>query len=221
MEGKKLLTDGTFVSKLNELIIALQARNKGEKATIVTVTALPTTGIDTSAVYLYNNEYYYYTNSAWVKIGNNTASSVPAKLLTDDSVNEKLKELIMSVKIGNLVEESGSSGSGVEVVNLLGESGTLTDEDFTKITNPTTLIKWQSESLQPYYYFRSLSFVSPKYTFARVAISGTSCTLQTIEIDQINKGWTKSSVSYSGGLTETEVDSKINTAIYGALGGSY
>jgi hypothetical protein len=113
-----------------------------------------------------------------------------------------------------------STSGGSAIVELSGESGKLTDEQYLQCTNPTTVIKWFNGSGAHivYEYWR---FASPTYEFKSVYIDADECINNIIEIDQINHSWKRTQAAYTVGVTEERVNSLINTAINGALEGNY
>ena len=122
-------------------------------------------------------------------------------------------------KFNELVDEN----KGFEIVELTGDSGTLTEEEYGKLTSGSAIIKLKSSSSTGIYqYYMPFGFNSHQYTFAKMYISDTECILNLIEIDQINKSWVCKSTTYNcGGITSDEVANMINTAINGALEGNY
>ena len=131
----------------------------------------------------------------------------------------------------NELKESGG-GSGGAVVELSGESGTFTDEQYAQCILPNTTIKWLNGSGGNIIY-ESWRFISPTYYFKSVYIDADECINNTIEIDQISHGWKRKSTAYSGGgstvsVTQTltsgtkigaiTVDGK-TTALYAPEGG--
>lgn len=84
MNPNRLLTDESFSSKLNELITAIRVGNAGGDAAIIEVSELPTTNINTSFFYLYNNELYYYVNGEWKKVGEGAGGSSVAIIDVDE-----------------------------------------------------------------------------------------------------------------------------------------
>lgn len=154
------------------------------------------------------------------------------KLVRGDSLSNEVYEKFngMADEV-NALKESGG-GSGGAVVELSGESGKLTDEQYLQCTNPSTVIKWFNGS-GAHIVYEPWRFVSPTYYFKSVYIDADECINTTIEIDQISHGWKRKSTAYSGGsqvsVTQTltsgtkigaiTVDGK-TTALYAPEGSS-
>lgn len=153
------------------------------------------------------------------------------KIISGDSLqNEFVAKFNGMADEVNALKESGV-GSGGAVVELSGESGTLTDEQYEQCTRPNTTIKWTNGSGGNTIY-EPWRFVSPTYYFKSVYIDADECINNTIEIDQISHGWKRKSTAYSGGsqvsVTQTltsgtkigaiTVDGK-TTALYAPEGG--
>ena len=138
------------------------------------------------------------------------------KLVPGDSLNEEVfNKFNGMVDEVNELKESGG-GSGGAVVELSGESGTLTDEQYLQCTNPTTVIKWfnGSGAHSVYEYWR---FISPTYYFKSVYIDADECINNIIEIDQISHGWKRKSTEYSGGSTVSVTQTLTSGTKIGAI----
>lgn len=199
MEGNRLLTDGIFADKLEKLIAAIRSNGGGASA-IIEVTELPTEGIDTASFYLYNKELYYYVDGAWKKLG-----------------------------------------EGDNVVALSGESGTLTKEQYDKCESGNAIIQWTAPNGYKWHYL-PWDFSNSDLKFFNVLIGTSDCVLYTISITKTSRAWARGTASFSvitsaqvdtkiqeaiagikipEGVTEARVNELINSAINGALGGSY
>lgn len=108
----------------------------------------------------------------------------------------------------------GSGGSGGAVVELSGESGKLTDEQYEQCTLPNTTIKWLNGSGGNMIY-EPWRFISPTYYFKSVYIDADECINNIIEIDQISHRWTRKSTAYSGGGGSVELTKETITDALG------
>lgn len=155
------------------------------------------------------------------------------KIISGDSLqNEFVAKFNGMADEVNELKESGGGGSGGAIVELSGESGTLTDEQYAQCILPNTTIKWLNGSGGNMIY-EPWRFISPTYYFKSVYIDADECINNTIEIDQISHGWKRKSTAYSGGsqvsVTQTltsgtkigaiTVDGK-TTALYAPEGSS-
>lgn len=122
------------------------------------------------------------------------------KLVQGDSLATEVFDKFngMADEVNALKASGGGSSGGGAIVELSGESGKLTDEQYLQCTNPTTVIKWFNGSGAHivYEYWR---FASPTYEFKSVYIDADECINNIIEIDQINHSWKRKSTEYSGG----------------------
>ena len=155
------------------------------------------------------------------------------KIISGDSLqNEFVTKFNAMADEVNELKESGVGGGSVgAVVELSGDSGTLTDEQYAQCILPNTTIKWLNGSGGNMIY-KPWRFVSPTYYFKSVYIDADECINNIIEIDQISHRWTRKSTAYSGGsqvsVTQTltsgtkigaiTVDGKA-TALYAPEGG--
>ena len=126
------------------------------------------------------------------------------KIISGDSLqNEFVAKFNGMADEVNELKES-SVGSGGAVVELSGESGTLTDEQYAQCILPNTTIKWLNGSGGNMIY-EPWRFVSPTYYFKSVYIDADECINNTIEIDQISHGWKRKSTAYGGGGPQVSV----------------
>ncbi|MBO7165945.1 MAG: hypothetical protein J6V88_00285 [Kiritimatiellae bacterium] len=102
----------------------------------------------------------------------------------------------------NALKEGGGGGA---VVELSGESGTLTDEQYLQCINPSTVIKWKADAMSGTGYYKAWKFISPTYYYRQIYISENECVSNIIEIDQISHGWVRKSTAYSGGGSDVSV----------------
>jgi hypothetical protein len=118
------------------------------------------------------------------------------KIISGDSLqNEFVAKFNGMADEVNALKESG--GSGGAIIELSGESGTLTDEQYAQCILPNTTIKWQNGSGGNMIY-EPWRFISPTYYFKSVYIDADECINNIIEIDQISQGWKRKSTTCSG-----------------------